>query len=360
MFSCRTTFSENVGGDKNAQMAAFKDHCVFFWAASIVLVLLAFVHQSEAANFTVEVTVVHMVVDGTTSLPDPGPLNAFLGQNKSLFNPLLPAPHPPLQLQRCNSTIYQINAFDFYTLQHPGGCGSAPGLVNDPKQERLMNKYDEIVLIWAIVVLGLLDIFLIWPLVSKQTAKGTFDFLGKALFPPRRPAGNPHFDQTWLDGCLVFEVITWLGCAASIILAFAIYTTYIDVKYLVPAELPDTVSLNHFLSTSNQTATLYRCTIRDVFQVYVGFADSCDQLESCIYPGVVRKRGPPPSAHGAGMSFLMIVASITTYASCVLILMGTLYCCCCCGHISKSVRKELRERKQVQSVEMQDANGSAV
>ncbi|GAQ87578.1 hypothetical protein KFL_003620100 [Klebsormidium nitens] len=295
-------------------MTAFKASGVSLWAASILAILLAFVQQSEAANFTVEVTLVHMKVNGTTSLPDPGPLNDFLRQNESLFNQLFPDPQPPLQLQKCNATIYQINAFEFYTLQHPRGCESAPGLAKDPAQERMVRKYDKIVGIWAVAVLALVILLgCVW-LVSPKFAAGVCQCLGKMLVPPRY--GNPQYNEIWVLGfCFLFLCTTLLGWFASFITGIVVYGAFIGVKHLDPAKLPDPASLNQFFLNRNQTATLYQCTIRDMFEVYVGFADSCNQLQSCIYPGVARKDGPPPFAHGGGVTFVMMMASVITYAS---------------------------------------------
>lgn len=341
-------------------MAAFKncqDH-VFFLAVEILVILLAFVRRRESGSVTVEVILLHLEVNGTTSLPDPGPPNAFLRNNQSLFNPLFPAPHPPLQLQRCNSTIYQINAFDFYTLQHLEGCGTAPGLVKDLNRARMTRKYDNMVKIWAVIVLALVTLLILVGILCPSFAAGVCGCLGKTIIPPRIPG---HAHRTWVIGFLLFMFITLLGCSASFILGIALYGARIGVKVLVPAKLPDPATLNPFLSTSNQNATLYRCTIRDMFQVYVGFADSCDQLQSCIYPGVVRRDGGPPRlAHGAGVTFVMMMVSVLTYASSVMIVAGTLYCCCCCWPISRSVGKAFRECKQVRSVELQAPNGSAV
>lgn len=343
-------------------MAAFKSLSLPLLAASILLSLSAVVQQSEAADFTVEVTVVHMHVKGTASLPDPSPLNAFLRQNTSLFNPLFPAPHPPLQLQKCSSTIYQTNAFDFYSLQHPGGCGSAPGFAKDPDQERMVHKYDKIVGMWAGVLLGLAVLLgCVW-LVIPNLAARVCSCLGKMLVPPAVPS-SPVYNDNWFIGFLVLVCITMVGLMASFFLGIFMYLGVIGIRRMKPAELPDPVSLNHFLSTSNQTATLYLCNIRNLFEVYVGFADSCGQLQDSIYPGqtpYIHTATLPPAAHGSGISFLMILASMVTYASWVVILTGTLYCCCCCGPIFKSVRRELRERKQVRSVELQAPSGSAV
>eukprot|EP00243_Klebsormidium_subtile_P010473 TRINITY_DN55_c0_g1_i1.p2 TRINITY_DN55_c0_g1~~TRINITY_DN55_c0_g1_i1.p2 ORF type:complete len:116 (-),score=6.37 TRINITY_DN55_c0_g1_i1:1073-1420(-) len=92
--------------------------------SAFTIVLIAAVYVQEGESLTFEITV-H--VSGSTSLPDPSPLNAFLRNQSGLVNPLLPD-HSPVQLQLCNSSVY-YQPFDFYTLQHPEGCASAPGLL---------------------------------------------------------------------------------------------------------------------------------------------------------------------------------------------------------------------------------------
>lgn len=112
------------------------------YGAFLILSLLlpVSVQQSESADFTIEVLVMH--VEGNTTLPDPDPLNAFLAQNDSLFNPLFHS-DPPLQLQICNSSIYK-QPFNLYTIEHPGGCAKAPGMAKDAKQRKLLQAYERL------------------------------------------------------------------------------------------------------------------------------------------------------------------------------------------------------------------------
>jgi hypothetical protein len=114
-------------------------------SAFTAVVIAAVCVQEAGESFTLEITV-H--VTGSTSLPDPGPLNGFLRNKSSLPYPLLPD-HPPVQLQLCNSSVYS-QPFDFYMLQHPGDCASAPGLLRSkPCKPTAARALEAIWLAWA-------------------------------------------------------------------------------------------------------------------------------------------------------------------------------------------------------------------
>lgn len=118
--------------------------------------LFASVHKSHTITIGVVYSIVH--IDGNTSLPDPGPLNAFLRSTMNDSNHLM---EPVVQLQVCKSSIYTI-PYDFYVIQHPGGCERPPlRLVRKSrselsKRDRLIDELKLVCEVWALTVLGLL------------------------------------------------------------------------------------------------------------------------------------------------------------------------------------------------------------
>lgn len=305
---------------------------------------------TDAANFTVEVVVVH--VDGSTSLPDPGPINRFLKVNTSFVNPLFPS-HPPLQLQVCNSSLYRT-AFNFYTAEHPGGCGKAPDMVRNANQDRIVRTFEKVCWIWNGVFFGLIILCLIcWHLNSsfKDSLTKSRIWLEEALFG-FDSCSKRAFGLAWM-------VVSNVG---GVFLGVYLYCQNFGQLHLDPLKLPEPKILNQVLASSGQNVTLYLCTIRGAFQVYIGFAQSCDQhqVQDAFYPEVSAPTFPV-MARGTGVGILTGIASMIMFMSALFFTGGLLHCCFFCwpNVLAKGCRW-LKKRGKVYNVEMQAPPGSAV
>lgn len=316
----------------------------------IAIFASALLQGSDAFNITSEFVQViyHVQVDGSTSLPDPGPLNAFLQGNESLFNPLFPD-HPPVQLQICNASVYQTPV-NFYSIQHPGGCGIAPGWGKkpDPDHDKLVHTYEILCLVWNTGLFGLVILFLIGRRISdqfKNLTKSMGEWLGL-----RSELDDPEFEH---DECSASVVISLLG---AIWPGSILYILVFGSIRMSLVSLPDPTSFRHVLASSGQNVTLYLCTIRDLFQVYIGFADSCQQLQELLYPEAL----PPAhfnNARGAGMFVLMLTASMLMWGSGVFIAMKLVkfFFCACgpCRGIEALIEKRHQQSKVYGDLEMQ-------
>lgn len=330
---------------------------------SIVLIVAALAKRGEAANITLQVVIAYVEVEGNTSLPDPAPLNAFFRDNTSLVNSLFPS-HPPLQLQKCNASLYQT-PFDFYTIKHPWECSKPPGRISDPDQDRLVHIWERVCLISNTVILGAIVLCLIGLQLSKYS-----EYWQNADRPAR-------WLREVLDLCHLYRperemvfVIPWIITTpiAGIFLGVPLYLDVLGVKHLIPVHLPDPGSLNHVLASNGSSITLYPCTVRDIFQAYVGFAESCDQLQGWFYPDLQTPETNLKAARGPGITFLMTVASIFTFASWIFFVLLVLYCFFFCWpeYVRETVPewcnkvKKLFERRRVFNIEMQAPAGSGV
>eukprot|EP00243_Klebsormidium_subtile_P010474 TRINITY_DN55_c0_g2_i1.p1 TRINITY_DN55_c0_g2~~TRINITY_DN55_c0_g2_i1.p1 ORF type:complete len:342 (-),score=-1.80 TRINITY_DN55_c0_g2_i1:521-1546(-) len=327
-------------------------------AFTIVLIAAVCVQEGES-QLTLEITV-H--VDGSTSLPDPSSLNAFLRNQSGLPNPLLPD-HPPVQLQLCTSSVYS-QPFDFYTLQHPGGCASAPGLLRS--KPRAASALEAIWLAWAAVLLA--GRVLIGVIRSRMSATDRADCASRCcsrLVPVR--AERLHM-QTAKEVAMCISQSSACITFVAIIPALFLCSSYVAIDNLLPAPLPDPASLNVFLHSSGENVTLSLCTIRKAFQVYIGFSDSCNQVSNSLYPELEVSPARVETAgstyisdlhdfsHGVPVAILTFFAGWITCLSWANIAVGSLayfagiVYFCCCGRST---------RAKVHDVEMQDAASSS-
>ncbi|GAQ87579.1 hypothetical protein KFL_003620105 [Klebsormidium nitens] len=347
---CKRARAQGAGARKRRLDAMGARSLLGAWhvsAFSIVLIAAAlFVQGGE--SLTVETTYrVH--VNGSTSLPDPSPLNAFLLSHSTSLNPLLPD-HPPVQLQLCNSRVYS-QPFDFYTLQHPGGCASAPGWITSKSVGARV--LEAIWLAWgAVLVAGLV---LTWVIPSRMSAlKGWAVRCCYSLVPASPERIKIPADIIAASPCLRVTAVFPL-----FILIALLNFSYAAMDKLLPAPLPDPASLNAFLHSSGQNITLSLCTIRRDFQVYIGFSDSCNQLSASLYPDLsttcdettIDTRVQDTFSHGLAVAILTFFAGFFTCLSWLVIAIGALayfaavVYFCCCG----------RRPGKVHDVEMQDA-----
>lgn len=327
---------------------------------TLVVIAAALGNRCEAANITLQVVISYVEVDGNTSLPDPSPLNAFLRDNTSLVNPLFQN-HSALQLQKCNASLYQT-PFDFYTIQHPDGCSVAPGLVRSPEQDKTVHDYETLCCIWNAALFVLLLLCLIGRRLSKplkEHMNRACCWLGKLFISV---VAVQQGQEVEFSCCEVFFGFLWgmVSPAIAFTLGIALYPDKFGRTHLELVKLPNPESFNQVLAFSGQNVTsLYLCTIRNAFQVYLGFAESCDQVKSFLYPHV-SEPASFPLAHGNGITVLLTIASVILWVSGTFIAFGLLYCCCFCPRtvvqaLSEGCQKfvtHFKERKAY-SVELQ-------
>jgi hypothetical protein len=312
-----------------------------------------FVQEGESS--TLEITV---RMTSSTSLPDPSPLNGFLRNQSSLPNPL-PPDHPPVQLQLCKSSIYS-RPFDFYMLQHPGDCTSAPGLSRSkPTAARAL---EAIWLAWAAVLLA--GLVLNCVIRSRMSATDQAACAAARCYYRLVPvAGERNIQIAGNINPFIISAIVFLLGIPVAILCFE----YVAVDEILPAPLPDPASPNVFLRSSGQNITLSLCTIRRAFQVYVGFSDSCGQIPNSLYAELegsltmVERTSSSDTDdlheynHGVPLGLLTFFAGMVTCLSWAIIVVGALayfagvVYFCCCG----------RSQAKVHDVEMQDAASSS-
>jgi hypothetical protein len=318
---------------------------------SIILIAAALSVQ-EGESLTVETTYrVH--VDGSTNLPDPSNLNAFLLNHSTLLNPLLPD-HPPVQLQLCTSRVYS-QPFDFYTLQHPRGCASAPGWITSKSVDARV--LEAMWLAWFTVLLTGLVLNCVMP--SRMSAlKGWAIRCCYSLVP-----ASPEGIQIPANITAAFPCLIAIAAFVLFLPVVALNFFYAAMDKLLPAPLPDPASLNAFLQSSGQNITLSLCTIRREFQVYIGFSDSCNQLSASLYPELsatcketTTDTGVPVAfSHGVALGIFTLFAGFYSCLSWLVIAVGALAYFAmvvyfrCCG----------RRRAKVHDVEMQDAGSSS-
>lgn len=285
--------------------------CPASFLVGLVLLVLVFVQRAE--SFKLEV---YLHVNGSTSLPDPKAVNAFLENNHSLFNPLL-SHRPPVQLQLCNATIYS-NLIDFYTLEHPGGCESAPGLLRNP--DTALRTLEAVWLIWAALMAAF---FVLW-ITSCGYSENFRDCASNALLCFPKVMRIEYGGE--IPRCIRFECIA----AGFILIAFltpgvvVFYNAYLGQTDLHAAPLPDPGNLTQFLHSGGQNVTLYRCMIRKAFHVYIGFSGSCGQIDDYLYPEVKQLIGVKKHAfrHTGGMVVLLCVCGVITCLSWLYIVFG--------------------------------------
>lgn len=269
-----------------------------------------------------------MQVEGSTNLPDPAPLNAFLKGNTTLVNPLF-ASHPPLQLQVCNASILNRPAFSFYTVQHAGGCDSEPGLASNPKQEKAVSRYDTIILLWDSALLVLFCLYGAGWCLSERVRVSTDKFWNGDRRLEAEMWRPPSYrrERKWsFDDVVAALLLGSLVCLTFGVLAYLLYTCNLGLKHLEVVPLPDPSDLNNVLASNGHNVTLHLCSVRDVFQVYIGFSKGCDQLRLILYPGVYFPYDNP-MVHEPFVVTLMIIASAIAYLSWVVLAWAILYGC---------------------------------
>lgn len=321
--------------------------------------LKAFLAQNPSVlERNMSVPAVTVRVAGSTSLPDPEPVNAFLAQNASVLNPLLPS-HPPLQLQKCNASLYQTSAFDYYVIQHTrGGCEHAPGMARDSKAEEETKNYERNVCTSLVLLGALLVLWLIGYCVLGESFRSFSQKVGRRL--AEVPAKFIHRSDGELDRndlCLM----------ASFCVAFIggvmVYLLKYGQKVFLMVPLPDPAPLNDVFASSGLNVTLYLCTVRGLFQVYLGFADSCSQVEHFIFPEALPP-APFHSAHEGRLTALIALAVVISFFAWTFIATGVVswVCTSACGCILSGIKKlvGLDADKRVYSVELQAPAGSAV
>lgn len=331
--------------------------CIFFLVIFVIIVA-ALATRGEAANIsTIQWVIAYVEVDGNTSLPDPGPLNEFLSRNTSLVNPLFPK-NPPLQLQKCNAILYKT-PFDFYTVQHPGGCSRPPRRVKEPERHSLVLTWERVCQITNAAYFGTLVLCLIGRKLCKyskylQYADRPARWLGQML--NLSDNSRPTSDVVFIC-CLMVFFFLMTGLFPGVFL----YAFIFGEEHLSPLQLPDPGSMDHVLASIRHNVTLYRCTVGGTFQAYVGFAESCEQLQGCIYPGLVTPSRTKP-AHGPGITFLMAAASVTTLAWWIVTVLLVIYYCCFCwpDYVKKGCDwvRDVFKRRRVFNLEMQAPAGS--
>lgn len=315
-----------------------------FQIAFILLLAVTTLPKEEAMKLQV-----NLQVNGSTSLPDPATVNAFLQSNSSLANPLLPN-KAPVQLQLCNASTI-ANAFQYYTLQHPGGCEKAPELVK--KSNKAVKTLELVWLVWAPLAFALYLFALIG--ICCKSPWGLWAINALVGFPKQLEA---HFGGHAPRDLLKYYTLTLLVLIAGLAyfspLWFLAPPPSLGQTPLHSAALPDPASLNPFLYSSGQNVTLHLCTVRDAFQIYVGFSDSCNQTGDFLYPGVsLTKDNNHALRHGEWMSALLFVAAWISFSSWACILAG-LIC-----HSAGILYRICFYRHKVYSIEMQVPAGPA-
>lgn len=307
------------------------------WAT---LLLAGFVHFSGAATiWESEMVPVYksIEVNGNLSLPDPESLNAYLRENTGLLNPLL-ANHPPLQLQKCSFKYYN-NTIDFYTFLHPANCSTAPGWALDSRQARRVYTYKKLLWTWNVAFAGLL----ILCYIALRLSGRRFEEVAAGWFP------NLNSPQTSLLEAL-YGTLWFLLSAISWIPSIPVYATYfVSQKRYLP-QLPDPSLL------IGPADNLQLCTVRDVFQVYLGFADSCHRVQWWIYSEAWAPE-TEPLVQSFGLTFFIVFANMLTWVTWTFLAGGVLYWCFFEG---PRLIKKLYQRRRVCNVEMQAPAGSAV
>lgn len=318
-------------------------------------VAAALIQGAESLNFTYltqvwQTIVVHREVEGTASLPDPDVINAYLQAETDLVNPLLHGKHP-LQLQKCNSSMFNV-AFDFYTVQHPGGCASAPGWARDPKDEKRIAIYEKACWITDIAVVALFVLRVLLSMYSSAFREGVQKlrgFLSELLNfrDPRKSCIERHFLFLW-----------WIWPFWGL-LGLVMYGIFFAGRSSHFVQLPDPSDFNRVLTSQGYNVSLSLCTVKDAsifpdpnFQVYVGFADSCDLVDGSVYPGNVSPGGYH-GVHDTGMTLLMLAASFLAFSGWAFFGFGVLYACL-------FMAPGLVVKRKVHNVEMQAPAGSAV
>lgn len=125
---------------------------------------------------------------------------------------------------------------------------------------------------------------------------------------------------------------------------------------------PDPVPLNRFLSTTTgQNVTLYLCTIRNAFQVYLGFAESCDlEVQQQLYLGVyATAESVDPFARSGGIVALMIVATILMFGTATFAVLVVVSGCICSGPSYQGGRSGRHRERKVYDREVPDSENLA-
>lgn len=321
-------------------------------AVFTAVLIAALIQGSESyAGAIPDFVQVSMQVDGSTSLPDPAPLNAFLQSNTTLTNPLIPS-QPPLELQICNASILNQPAFNFYTIQHPGGCGSAPGLASNPKQEKVVSLYETIILLWYCTLLAFicfcaagcyvservrLSVDCVWQgyrQLEAATWRTTYRRERRSsLYGIARWMFSPGF-----HGVPIYFALSFLGVG--------LYLDRYGVKHLEVVALPDPSDLNNVLRSNGQNVTLSLCSVDRGFQVYVGFSNGCNQLGRILYTDVWYPATNLKAAHGPLVMVLMCVTSAVAFSSWFFLAGGVLYGCCSYWHSREIVENLVTAKRQ--------------
>lgn len=299
----------------------------------IALCAAAFVQVTEAFSLTINVR--------TTRLPDPGPLNRFLRENASQPNPLVPL-HPPLQLQLCNASVYD-NLFDIYTIEHPEGCATAPLMVRPGQDHRRQGLavFEQVCSVWALITLGLLAMLLVGVCIGGSEFRAYVGDLLKPRLVKELNAGVRSGTAVKCGNMKQWFVVFWYTVPFALTQAVPpIYVALAKQTAAILVPLPDPAIFNTTLASTDLNLTLTRCTIRDIFQVYVGFSDGCDQLQDSIYP-TAKHASSRPLNHGVAMSIWLNVAVIIASVSWWMIAMWALY------HVSRCVVATHRKLKKV-------------
>lgn len=260
---------------------------------------------------------IHIDVNGSLSLPDPGPINAFLW---NLSGPLDEVSPPPVQLQLCKLSNLYASSLDFYTMQHPEGCESAPKGVKS-KQWKTVRAFQAVCLIWT---LALYVVVVLFAFVLICCRKSLEEWVNKLERKERFPklletfsTGERSFARTLHD----IYVVVWYGLPLP--LSLFVTLLYINKHNFAEAppfwQLPEAETINQFLRINGDHTTLYLCTIRKLFQVYIGFADSCNQVQDWFYPEVQ----PKPTAFV--QNAIMFVASVITFSMWTFLAMAAVY-----------------------------------
>jgi hypothetical protein len=287
------------------------------------IIFLATLSASVHKNHSITIEPVYTIarIDGNTSLPDPGPINAFLRSTSNDSNPLM---EPLMQLQVCKSSIFSI-PFDFYVIQHPRGCESPPlRMVRKSrselsKRDRLIDELKLVCEVWALTVLGLFFFaLLVGGFVNyfKCCSQGWTYFSGSR-------------DRRW--GMAVFVATASSASLYGAILPACVYVGegLKKMKLWRPAHtLPDPVMLSQILSSSSLNVTLHLCEIKEMYEVYLGFADSCDQVASSLYPQADISM---PKPLGPAMLLLQGFAAFITFGSWIFLLAVAVYGSFRCG-----------------------------
>lgn len=183
-----------------------------------------------------------------------------------------------------------------------------------------MNQtYEKVCLTWDAPLLGLVLFYIIGCQLShlfKRCASRALERLATFLIDwSRISAGR---GEAWLT----------LSLLAGVIGGMLLYPEFFGATKWDLVQLPDTAKLNQLLTLAGENVTLFPCTVKSAFQVYVGFADSCPQLQDCFQPEFFSHNRSRLAHESVLFTVLMMLASMVFFGSGTFLAIGVLYGVC--------------------------------